>query len=104
MTCLLFQSRVQSCICSVAQDNSVTLLGLRERKCILLASTHTFPVESIKWRALDDFLVVGCSDGSVYVWQMETGVQMTDFLWPRVGGVGLAGEWRGVGLVLKSSI
>ena len=61
----------------MAQDNSVTLLGLRERKCILLASTHTFPVESIKWRALDDFLVVGCSDGSVYVWQMETGMQMT---------------------------
>ncbi|XP_044173279.1 WD repeat-containing protein 7-like isoform X2 [Acropora millepora] len=66
-------NRVQSCICSVAQDHSVALLGLRERKCIMLASVHAFPVETIKWRALDDFLVVGCSDGSVYVWQMETG-------------------------------
>lgn len=28
---------------------------------------------SIKWRPLDDFLIVGCSDGTVYVWQMETG-------------------------------
>jgi len=34
---------------------------------------HLFPVVSIKWRPLDDFIVVGCSDGSVYVWQMETG-------------------------------
>ncbi|KAL9985744.1 hypothetical protein ACROYT_G008185 [Oculina patagonica] len=66
-------NRVQSCICSVAQDHSVALLGLRERKCIMLASLHAFPVETIKWRALDDFLVVGCTDGSVYVWQMETG-------------------------------
>ena len=39
----------------------------------MLAATHTFPVETIKWRAVDDFLVVGCTDGSVYVWQMETG-------------------------------
>ena len=39
----------------------------------MLASLHSFPVETIKWRALDDFLVVGCTDGSVYVWQMETG-------------------------------
>ena len=39
----------------------------------MLASLHAFPVEMIKWRALDDFLVVGCTDGSVYVWQMETG-------------------------------
>lgn len=28
---------------------------------------------TIKWRPLDDFLVIGCSDGTVYVWQMETG-------------------------------
>lgn len=34
---------------------------------------HLFPVVSIKWRPLDDFLIVGCSDGTVYVWQMETG-------------------------------
>ncbi|XP_031568351.1 WD repeat-containing protein 7-like [Actinia tenebrosa] len=66
-------NRVQYCICTVAADHSVALLNLRERKSIMVASIHTFPVEIIKWRALDDFLVVGCSDGSVYVWQMETG-------------------------------
>ncbi|XP_033929566.1 WD repeat-containing protein 7-like [Melopsittacus undulatus] len=65
--------RVQQCICSVASDHSVALLSLRERKCILLASRHLFPVQAIKWRPADDFLVVGCEDGSVYVWQMDTG-------------------------------
>ncbi|XP_061703604.1 WD repeat-containing protein 7 isoform X1 [Syngnathoides biaculeatus] len=66
-------TRVQHCICSVASDHSVGLLSLRERKCIMLASRHLFPIQIIKWRPADDYLVVGCSDGSVYVWQMDTG-------------------------------
>ena len=39
----------------------------------MLASRHIFPVVSVKWRPLDDFLLVKCSDGPVYIWQMETG-------------------------------
>jgi WD40 repeat protein len=39
----------------------------------MLASRHLFPIHTIKWRPLDDFMIVGCVDGSVYVWQMETG-------------------------------
>jgi len=39
----------------------------------MLASRQIFPVTTIKWKPLDDFLLVGCSDGSVYIWQMETG-------------------------------
>ncbi|KAM3955918.1 LOW QUALITY PROTEIN: WD repeat-containing protein Rbcn-3B [Aphomia sociella] len=66
-------TRIQKCICSVASDHSVTLLSLAERKCVTLASRHLFPVVTIKWRPADDFMVVGCSDGTVYVWQMETG-------------------------------
>ncbi|XP_074064126.1 WD repeat-containing protein 7 isoform X2 [Macrotis lagotis] len=66
-------TRVQHCICSVASDHSVGLLSLREKKCIMLASRHLFPIQVIKWRPSDDYLVVGCSDGSVYVWQMDTG-------------------------------
>ncbi|KAK7131675.1 hypothetical protein R3I94_016712 [Phoxinus phoxinus] len=66
-------TRVQHCVCSVASDHSVGLLSLRERKCIMLASRHLFPIQVIKWRPCDDYLVVGCSDGSVYVWQMDTG-------------------------------
>ncbi|XP_035382955.1 WD repeat-containing protein 7 isoform X2 [Electrophorus electricus] len=66
-------TRVQHCVCSVASDHSVGLLSLRERKCIMLASRHLFPIQVIKWRPCDDYLVVGCCDGSVYVWQMDTG-------------------------------
>lgn len=40
----------------------------------MLASRHLFPVQVIKWRPLDDFMVVGCTDGTVYIWQLETGV------------------------------
>ncbi|KAK3086238.1 hypothetical protein FSP39_015629 [Pinctada imbricata] len=65
--------RVLSAVCSVASDHSVTLLSLKDRKCIMLAGRHLFPVQTIKWRPLDDFMVVSCSDGTVYVWQMETG-------------------------------
>ena len=39
----------------------------------MVASRHLFPVLFIKWRPLDDYLIVKCSDGGVYVWQMETG-------------------------------
>lgn len=66
-------ARIQKCICSVASDHSVTLLSLAERKCVCLASRHLFPVTTIKWRPKDDFMIIGCSDGTVYVWQMETG-------------------------------
>ncbi|XP_052817918.1 WD repeat-containing protein 7-like isoform X2 [Mya arenaria] len=65
--------RVLTSVCSVAVDHSVALLSMKERKCIMLASRHLFPVQCIRWRPLDDFMVVSCSDGTVYVWQMETG-------------------------------
>ena len=64
---------LQHCVCGIASDNSVSLLSLKERRCVMLASRHLFPVVTIKWRPLDDFLIVGCSDGSSYIWQMESG-------------------------------
>ena len=42
---LYFQPRILTSICSVAVDHSVTLLSLREKKCIMLASRHLFPVQ-----------------------------------------------------------
>jgi len=39
----------------------------------MLASRQIFPVTAVKWKPMDDFLLVGCSDGSLYIWQMETG-------------------------------
>ncbi|XP_065568278.1 WD repeat-containing protein 7-like isoform X2 [Artemia franciscana] len=65
--------RVLSSICSIAGDHSAAILNLKERKLVLLASRHVYPISTIKWRPLDDFMMVRCTDGSVYVWQMETG-------------------------------
>lgn len=39
----------------------------------MVASNHLFPILFIKWRPLDDYLIVKCSDGGVFVWQIETG-------------------------------
>lgn len=64
--------QVTKCIASIAADNTVALLNIRDSKCVLLASRHPFPIVQVKWRPLDDFMLVKLSDGSVYVWQMET--------------------------------
>ena len=70
--CLL-QPRLQTCICSIAEDNSVAVLSTSQNKCLLLASCHISPVVSVHWRLEEDFLLVHCSDGRLYVWQIETG-------------------------------
>ena len=76
--------RMKNCICSVARDHSVAILSLDPPACCHLIAGHTFPVQvchgwpggscdppqTIRWRALDDFLMVGCTDGSVYVWHL----------------------------------
>ncbi|XP_040198647.1 WD repeat-containing protein 72 isoform X1 [Rana temporaria] len=58
------------CICS---DNSVALLNLQDRICFFHARKHLFPVKTMKWHPVEEALVVGCEDGSVYVWEIETG-------------------------------
>ncbi|VDM53829.1 unnamed protein product [Angiostrongylus costaricensis] len=63
---------ISKCICAVAADHSVSLLNIRDMKCALLASQHPHPVSLVKWRPLDDFMLVKLDDGSVYVWEMAT--------------------------------
>ncbi|TKR76232.1 hypothetical protein L596_017399 [Steinernema carpocapsae] len=65
-------ARILHTICTVAGDCSVALLSLKENKCLLLASRQRSPIVDVKWRPLDDFMLVKCADDSVYVWQMET--------------------------------
>ena len=70
-------------MCSIAQDHSVALLNLRDHRCLLLASCHRFPVQTVRWKPAEDFLIIGLSDGSVYVWQIETGkFSLEQFLLP----------------------
>lgn len=66
-------TRLQLCLCSVADDHSVAILSLKECRCLLMAASHVFPVAGIRWRLPDDFMLVACTDGTVYVWEIETG-------------------------------
>lgn len=65
--------KVQYCICSIASDHSVALISLKERKIVLLANRQSYPVVGLRWRINDDFLLIKCSDGSLYIWQIDTG-------------------------------
>ena len=70
---LFYQPRLQTCVCSIAEDYSVAILSTSERKCLLVAAVHSAPVCEVAWRLQEDFLLVSCTDGKLYVWQIETG-------------------------------
>uniref|UniRef100_A0A8C9DYD8 WD repeat domain 72 n=1 Tax=Phocoena sinus TaxID=42100 RepID=A0A8C9DYD8_PHOSS len=68
-----FKLRSHQVICCVCSDHSVALLHLEGRRCLLSARKHLFPVKMIKWHPVENFLIVGCTDDSVYIWEIETG-------------------------------
>ncbi|OBS82363.1 hypothetical protein A6R68_23647, partial [Neotoma lepida] len=59
-------------LCCVCSDHSVALLHLEGRQCLLRARKHLFPVRTIRWHPVENFLIVGCTDDSVYIWEIET--------------------------------
>ncbi|XP_008584861.1 PREDICTED: WD repeat-containing protein 72, partial [Galeopterus variegatus] len=68
-----FRLRGTPIICCVCSDHSVALLHLEEKRCLLRARKHLFPVRMIKWHPAENFLIVECTDDSVYIWEIETG-------------------------------
>uniref|UniRef100_A0A8B9DY67 WD repeat domain 72 n=1 Tax=Anser cygnoides TaxID=8845 RepID=A0A8B9DY67_ANSCY len=60
-------------LCCVCNDHSVAILHLQKRECLLHARKHLFPVKKIKFDPVENLLIVGCEDDSVYVWEIETG-------------------------------
>ncbi|XP_005376683.1 PREDICTED: WD repeat-containing protein 72 isoform X1 [Chinchilla lanigera] len=60
-------------VCCVCGDHSVALLHLEEKRPLLRARKHLFPVTAIKWHPVENFLIVGCADDSAYIWEIETG-------------------------------
>ncbi|XP_008267203.3 WD repeat-containing protein 72 isoform X1 [Oryctolagus cuniculus] len=68
-----FKLRGDQIICCVCSDHSVALLHLEGKRCLLHARKHLFPVRMIKWHPVENFLIVGCADDSVYIWEIETG-------------------------------
>ncbi|XP_015728514.1 WD repeat-containing protein 72 [Coturnix japonica] len=68
--CKLQYHSVVCCLCS---DHSVAVLHLQKKVCLLHARKHLFPVKKIKFDPIENLLIVGCEDDSVYVWEIETG-------------------------------
>ncbi|XP_072727342.1 WD repeat-containing protein 72 isoform X2 [Ciconia boyciana] len=60
-------------VCCVCSDHSVAILHLQKRVCLLHARKHLFPVKKIKFDPVENLLIVGCEDDSVYIWEIETG-------------------------------
>ena len=67
-------ARLRDIFCTVSEDHCVGLYSLEQLRCIHLVGGHAFPVRTVRWRVADEFLIVGCTDGTVYVWQLDTGV------------------------------
>ena len=66
-------TRWRSCLLSVGSDRAVCLLSLQNYNCQYMLVGHSARVESLVWREDQDFLIVGCADGSAYVWELGTG-------------------------------
>ncbi|PHZ09781.1 WD40 repeat-like protein [Rhizopus microsporus ATCC 52813] len=64
--------RVRGCIASIAQDNSVALISVDSMTCLFIFPGHPHPLTAIQWRTAEDYVVLGYSDDSAYVWQMQT--------------------------------
>uniref|UniRef100_A0ABM5EXE3 WD repeat-containing protein 72 isoform X1 n=1 Tax=Pogona vitticeps TaxID=103695 RepID=A0ABM5EXE3_9SAUR len=60
-------------VCCLCGDHSVVLLHLQERTCILHARKHLFPVKTLHWHPVQNLLIVGCENDSIYIWDIETG-------------------------------
>uniref|UniRef100_A0A803WC20 WD repeat domain 72 n=1 Tax=Ficedula albicollis TaxID=59894 RepID=A0A803WC20_FICAL len=68
-----YRLKDESIVCCVCSDHSVAILHLQKRQCLLHARKHLFPVKKIKFDPLENVLIVGCEDNSVYIWEIETG-------------------------------
>uniref|UniRef100_A0A663LWG6 WD repeat domain 72 n=1 Tax=Athene cunicularia TaxID=194338 RepID=A0A663LWG6_ATHCN len=68
-----YRLKDHSIVCCVCSDHSVAILHLQKRVCLLHARKHLFPVKKIKFDPIENLLIVGCEDDSVYIWEIETG-------------------------------
>ncbi|XP_074090747.1 WD repeat-containing protein 72 [Macrotis lagotis] len=69
----IFSLKDHHIVCCLCNDHSVILLHLEEKTCLLKAQKHLSPVTTIKWHPVENFLIVGCEDDSIYIWEIETG-------------------------------
>lgn len=61
---------------SIGEDRIVGLFGVdRTPHCVRVFPNHPAPISEVRWRPDEDYLLVQSTDGSVCVWEMESGTQ-----------------------------
>ncbi|EGD83413.1 hypothetical protein PTSG_12116 [Salpingoeca rosetta] len=63
----------RQCIFTAATDHSIAIYNLLHMTCVLRFAGHAFPVQSIYWLPPEESMVVSCTNGAAYIWQLETG-------------------------------
>ncbi|KAF0975066.1 hypothetical protein FDP41_005819 [Naegleria fowleri] len=67
--------KLQNCFCSLSDDDhSVIMYSIKTLDVIHILGGHGSTVVAIYWRSDLDYLLVQCSDGSVCVWSISTGL------------------------------
>ncbi|KAL9642833.1 hypothetical protein ABK040_009908 [Willaertia magna] len=67
--------KLQNCFCSLSDDDhNVILYSIKTLDVIHILGGHGSTVVSIYWRGDLDYLLVQCSDGTVCVWSISTGL------------------------------
>eukprot|EP01103_Thecamoeba_quadrilineata_P000587 TRINITY_DN1050_c0_g1_i2.p1 TRINITY_DN1050_c0_g1~~TRINITY_DN1050_c0_g1_i2.p1 ORF type:complete len:964 (+),score=176.67 TRINITY_DN1050_c0_g1_i2:798-3689(+) len=61
-------------IFSIGEDRSVALISLQSMNCRRLFTGHTAPITSLRIRQDQDYLLIGCSDESVTIWELSSGL------------------------------
>eukprot|EP00041_Stephanoeca_diplocostata_P034810 m.1205734 g.1205734 ORF g.1205734 m.1205734 type:complete len:1393 (-) comp24584_c0_seq1:316-4494(-) len=63
----------QGCVCVISRDHSLAVYSIEMLSCMHLISGHSAPIEEVRWRCADDYIIVWCADRAAYVWQLSTG-------------------------------
>ena len=67
--------KLQNCFCSLSDDDhSVIMYSIKTLEVIHILGGHGSTVVAIYWRSDLDYLLVQCSDGTVCVWSISTGL------------------------------
>jgi hypothetical protein len=61
-------------VASIALDHSIAIYTVEDKNCLYRFFGHEYAIQRVYLKLADDLFMVETSDGSLYVWQLSTGV------------------------------
>ena len=59
---------------SIGADNSVALFEFDSNPtCVHTYGIHSAPIVQVQWQLEQDYLLVTCADGALYIWELNSG-------------------------------